>query len=135
MSKFLKRIQKSVKKDISNVVVLGNDNKSVNDILENFRSVFYIDFSNPIPRNRNIIPIRELSFLSNVYEVDIIFINQGYDDRSLQFIPTLTKKCLPVIFLNQDFTISNEYYDFFKRIRYEMISTVDNYQVWKVIRK
>jgi len=37
--------------------------------------------------------------------------------------------------LHNDLVLSTEYIDFFKRIRYEQITILDDYQIWKVIRR
>jgi len=135
MSKFIKRIQKSVKKSIDNVIVVGPDQKNIENMIGGFNTVFCINYQHPLPRYKNVIPIRDHAFLNELQVVDIIFLNTNYDNGIFQFIPQLTRKCAPVIFLHSSLVLSTEYIDFFRRIRYEQITVVDDYQVWKIIRK
>lgn len=135
MSKFLKRIQKTVKKDVNNCIIVGNVPSCIDDILESFKTVFYVNCNEPLPRNKKIIPIQEISFLQNLTDADVVFINQRFDENILQFLVPLSKLAGPAIFLNTDIVLSSEYINFFNRIRYEMVIILDQYQVWKIIRR
>jgi hypothetical protein len=135
MSKFIKRIQKNVKKHIDNVIVLGSDQKNIQNIIDGFNTVFCVNYQQELPRYKNVIPIQDHAFLKDLQVIDIIFLNTNYDSEIFQFIPHLTKTCSPDIFLNNDLVLSTEYIDFFKRIRYEQITVLDDYQIWKIIRK
>lgn len=135
MSKFFKRIQKTLKKDLHNSIVIGYNEKNFEFIVEDLQTVFYIDHKIPSPKNRKIIPIDTLSFLNELTTIDIIFINQGFDENILQFIPSLTRRCSPYILLSTETNIGSDYYDLFKRIYYEMIIIIEDYQVWKPIKK
>lgn len=135
MSKFLKRIQKVVKKDVSNCIVVGNDIPCLEEILENFKTVFYVHWNPSLPKSKKIIPIQEISFLQNLQDADVIFINQRFDENVLQFLVPLSRHSAPAIFLGTNVVLSTEYISFFNRIRYEMIVILDQYQVWKIIRK
>ena len=135
MAKFIKRIRKNVKKDISNVVVVGVNENHIDDIVNGFGTTFCIDFVRQLPRHKNLIPLKDIGFLNDLHNIDLIFINQGYDNNVLQFIPMLVKKCAPVIFLNENVVLSIEYIDLFKRIRYEQVDNLEGYQLWKIIKK
>lgn len=135
MSKFIKRIQKTVKKNIDNVIVVGSDQKNIESMIGGFNTVFCINIQHQLPKNKNVIPIQDHAFINELQTIDIVFLNINYDSGIFQFIPQLTRKCAPVIFLHKDLVLSTEYIDFFRRIRYEQISVVDDYQVWKIIRK
>jgi hypothetical protein len=135
MAKFIKRIQKNVKKTIDNVIVVGSDQKNIEDMINGFNTVFCISYQQQLPKYKNVIPIQDHSFLNEVQNIDIIFLNINYDDGVFQFIPQLIRKCAPVIFLNNSLVLSTEYIDFFRRIRYEQITILDEHQVWKIIRK
>jgi hypothetical protein len=135
MSKFIKRIQKAVKKTIDNVIVVGSDRKNIENIINSFNTVFCINYQDQLPRYKNVISIQDHNFLNELQNIDIIFCNINYENGIFQFIPQLTRKCAPVIFLNTSLVLSTEYIDFFKRIRYEQITVLDDYQVWKIIRK
>ena len=135
MSKFIKRIQKTVKKTIDNVIVVGSDQKNIESVIDGFNTVFCVSYQHQLPRYKNVIPIQDNNFLNELQNIDIIFLNINYDSGIFQFIPQLTRKCAPVIFLHKDLVLSTEYIDFFRRIRYEQITILDDYQVWKIIRK
>ena len=135
MSKFIKRIQKTVKKTIDNVIVVGSDEKNIENIIGGFNSVFCVNHTHQLPRYKNVIPIQDHQFLNELQNIDIVFLNINYDNGTFQFIPQLTRKCAPVIFLNNSLVLSTEYIDFFRRIRYEQITILDDYQIWKIVRK
>jgi len=135
MSKFIKRIQKAVKKTIDNVIVVGSDQKNIENMINGFSTVFCVNYQVQLPRCKNVIPIQDHNFINELQNIDIIFLNINYDNGIFQFIPQLTRKCAPVIFLNNSLVLSTEYIDFFKRIRYEQIIILDDYQIWKIIRK
>ena len=135
MSKFIKRIQKTVKKTIDNVIVVGSDQTNIDNIINGFNTVFCVSYQHQLPRYKKVIPIQENNFLNELQNIDIIFLNINYDNSIFQFIPQLTRKCAPVIFLNSSLALSTEYIDFFRRIRYEQITILNEYQIWKIIRK
>ena len=135
MSKFIKRIQKNVKKALDNVIVVGSDQKNIESMIDGFGTVFCISYQDQLPRYKNVISIQDNGFLNELQNIDIIFLNINYDNGIFQFIPQITRKCAPVIFLHSSLVLSTEYIDFFKRIRYEQITILDEYQIWKIIRK
>ena len=135
MSKFIKRIQKTVKKNIDNVIVVGSDQKNIENMVNGVNTMFCVSYQHRPPRHKNFIPIQDNSFLNELQNIDIIFLNINYNNDIFQFIPQLTRKCAPVIFLNNNLVLSTEYIDFFRRIRYEQITILDEYQIWKIIRK
>ena len=135
MSKFIKRIQKTVRKHVDTVIVVGPDQKNIENIISGFNTVFCVNYQQQLPKYKNIIPIQENTFLSELQNIDIVFLNINYDSDIFQFIPHLTRKCTPDIFLHNDLVLSTEYIDFFKRIRYEQITILDDYQIWKIIRR
>jgi hypothetical protein len=134
MSKFIKRVLKTCGKHTSNVILIGNEPVYLNDLIEGMNTIFYVD-AVPPPRVKNIIPILDIGFFNELNDVHVVFINQGFDNNVLQFLVPLTRKCSPVIFLNQAYPINRDYYDLFKRIHYEQITIIEPYQIWKVIRK
>jgi hypothetical protein len=135
MSKFIKRIQKSVRKHVDTAIVVGSDQKNIENIINGFNTVFCVNYQQQLPKYKNIITIQENTFLNELQNIDIVFLNINYDSDIFQFIPHLTRKCTPDIFLHNDLVLSTEYIDFFKRIRYEQITILDDYQIWKVIRR
>jgi hypothetical protein len=135
MSKFIKRIQKTIKKTLDNVVVVGTDEKNVESMINGFNTVFFVNCLHQLPKHKNVIPIQDLSFLNGLENIDIIFLNTNYNSEIFQYISNITRKNSSIIFLHNDLVLSTEYIDFFKRIRYEQITILDDYQIWKIIRK
>ena len=135
MSKFIKRIQKTVKKTIDNVIVVGSDQTNIEHMINGFNTVFCISNQHQLPRYKNVISIQDHGFLNELQNIDIVFLNINYNNDIFQFIPQLTRKCAPVIFLHNSLVLSTESIDFFRRIRYEQITILDDYQIWKIIRK
>jgi hypothetical protein len=135
MSKFLKRLKKIGGKHMDNAIVIGIDQNNINDLVESLKTVFVVDFEQIPPREKNIIHIQDLSFLANMLNIDVIFLNQRYDDNTVSFIISLVRRVQPVIFLKLSGDISKEYLEFFKRIRYEMLDVSGEYQIWKIIRR
>jgi hypothetical protein len=135
MSKFIKRLQKTIKKNINNCVMVGNNSDCTSAVINGFDTVFCVNWQETLPKYRNIIPIQDTGFLQDRTEIDIIFLNQRFDENILQFITPLSKRTAPTILLNNDIMLSTEYINFFNRIKYEMIQIVDQYQIWKQIRK
>ena len=134
MSKFIKRILKTSGVKSANVIFVGSSPDHLNDLVAGMKTVFYVG-ADLTPRVKNIIHIKDIGFLNDLSDIQIVFINQGFDDNVLQFLAPLTRRCTPVIFLNQEYPINKDYYDLFKRIRYEQITILEPYQIWKVIRK
>ena len=135
MAKFIKRIQKAVKKTIDNVIVVGSDQVNIDSMINGFNTVFCVNYQHQLPRHKNVISIQDNSFLNELQNIDIIFLNINYDNGIFQFIPQITRRCAPVIFLHNSLVLSTEYIDFFRRIRYEQLTILDDYQIWKIIRK
>ena len=125
MSKFIKRIQKTVKKTMDNVIVVGSDQKNIESVIDGFNTVFCVSYQHQLPKYKNVISIQDHSFLNELQNIDIIFLNINYDDGIFQFIPQITRRCAPVIFLHSSLVLSTEYIDFFRRIRYEQITILD----------
>jgi hypothetical protein len=134
MSKFIKRVLKTSGTKASNVILIGNNPDYLNDLISGMKTIFYVD-STPPPKEKNIIPIKDIGFFNELNDIQVVFINQGFDNNVLQFLVPLTRKCSPTIFLNQAYPINRDYYDLFKRIHYEQITIIEPYQIWKVIRK
>jgi hypothetical protein len=135
MSKFKKRLQKISKKHLQYAVVVGNDTDYINDIVESFNTVFVISSHSVPPRHKNIIHIKDNTYISNLPDIDIIFISQGFEISDLLFFNSLVRRIQPVILLNTKFTISTEYYDLLRKVRYEQIDMLGEYQIWKFIRR
>jgi len=135
MSKFLKRLKKIGGKHMDNAIVIGIDQNNINDLIEDLKTVFVVDFDQIPPKGKNIIHVQDLSFLANMLNINVIFLNQRYDDNTVSFIISLVRRVQPVIFLKLSGDISKEYLEFFKRIRYEMLDISGEYQIWKIIRR
>lgn len=134
MSKFIKRVLKTCGKHASTVIAIGDNTEYLNDLIEGMNVIFYVS-DIPSPKVKNIIPIKNVGFFNELHDVHAVFINQRFDNNILQFLVPMTRKCTPVIFLNQAYPINQDFYDLFKRIRYEQITIIEPYEIWKVVRK
>jgi hypothetical protein len=134
MSKFKKRLQKIVKKSLDSVILVNANEKDFGSVVESFQTVFLIGQCPVDIKSKNLIPIKDLTFTSTIYGIDAIFVNQGFDENQLSFLNALLRRCQPCVFLNLDFNITQEYRDFFAKLRYEQVDVNDGYQIWKVIK-
>jgi hypothetical protein len=134
MSKFKKRLQKIVKKSLDSVILVNANEKDFGSVVESFQTVFLIGQGPVDIKSKNLIPIKDLTFTSTIYGIDAIFVNQGFDENQLSFLNALLRRCQPCVFLNLDFNITQEYRDFFAKLRYEQVDVNDGYQIWKVIK-
>jgi hypothetical protein len=64
MSKFIKRIQKTVKKSVDTVIVVGSDQKNIENVIGGFNTVFCVGHQHQLPRYKNVIPIQDNNFLN-----------------------------------------------------------------------
>ena len=134
MSKFKKRLQKIVKKSLDSAILINANEKDFGSVVESFQTVFLIGQGPVDIKSKNLIPIKDLTFTSTIYGIDTIFVNQGFDENQLSFLNALLRRCQPCVFLNLDFNITQEYRDFFAKLRYEQVDVNDGYQIWKVIK-
>ena len=121
--------------DADVMYINASDENNIENMISGFNTVFCISYQHQLPRYKNVIPIQDHNFINELQNIDIVFLNINYDNSIFQFIPQLTRKCAPVIFLNNSLVLSTEYIDLFRRIRYEQITILDDYQIWKIIRK
>ena len=54
MSKFIKRLQKSIKKNIHTCVVVGNNPTCLENIVEGFDTMFCVNWMEILPKNKKI---------------------------------------------------------------------------------
>lgn len=135
MSKFTKRLQKLVKKNLNGALLIGTVENQIDDLLESFNTVFIFAPGGFGMKRRNLIPIKDSAFVSNLNEVDAIFINQGYDINVMRAVEPIVRKIYPVVFVNIDFARGDDLQEFFRSSRYEMVDINDQYQIWKLIRR
>jgi hypothetical protein len=136
MSKTFKRMLKSSGKKVQNVLMIGYSSEVVSDLVEDINTIFLVDSRlENSPKYKNVIHLRDTTFLSNVYSLDVILINLGYDINELQFMTMLLRRLSPIIFLNSKFNISKEYYSYFTKMRYEHMFIQGDYEVWKEIKR
>jgi hypothetical protein len=106
----------------------------LNDVLDSFKTVFIVNNDQLLPKHKGIIPLQDISFASQLNDIDVVFVNHGYDENRLQFLAALLRRSYPTVFVNVEFPIETEYRTFFAKLRYEQTDALDQYQVWKVIR-
>lgn len=135
MSKFWKRLQKNLNRKIDSALMIGLDPYAVDGLTPHVGTLFIVDQSPNIPRGRNILPIKDTKFFTHSQGIDLILINQGYDQSYLQFAFDVIRRLGPPVMLNQNFNLSKEYYGIFTKIKYEQLVIFGEYEIWKAIRK
>lgn len=136
MSKTFKRMLKSSGKKVQNILMVGHQEEALDDLVGDIHTIFLVDSRlEKSPKLKNVIHLRDTTFLSNVYSLDVIMINSGYDINELQFMTMILRRLSPIIFLNTKYNISKEYYDYFTKMRYEHIYIQGDYEVWKEIKR
>jgi hypothetical protein len=116
--------------------MVGYQEEVLDDLVGDIHTIFLVDprLENS-PKFKNVIHLRDTTFLSNVYSLDVIMINSGYDINELQFMTMILRKLSPIIFLNTKYNISKEYYNYFTKMRYEHMYIQGDYEVWKEIKR
>lgn len=135
MAKFSKKLQKLVKKNLENSISVGFSESRCEEFLETFKTIFVVNRYAVPPKHRSIIHISDVDFLSNVYNIDVIFIEQMFEPSDLVFLHSLLRRLNPVVLLNQQFGNDNQYIDGLRKLRYEHVDFFEEYQVWKIIRR
>lgn len=135
MSKFAKRLKKLGKKHLETAILVGSDFSNLENLLEVFGTVFVISNTTPEVKTKNLIHLRDLDYASSLYNIDMIFVNQGFDRDSLRFLTPLLRRTHPIILLNENYNIGVDFKEFLFKLRYEMIDINLGYQIWKEIRR
>lgn len=135
MSKFAKRLKKLGKKQLDVAISVGSDFSSLENLLEVFSTVFVVSTTAPEIKSRNLIYLNDIDYVSTLYNIDMIFINQGFDSSGLRFLAPLLRKTHPIILLNETYNISVEFKEFLFKLRYELVDINLGYQIWKEIRR
>ena len=135
MTKFSKRLKKLGKKQLDAAVSVGSDFSNLENLLDSFGTVFVV--SNVIPeiKTKNLIHLQDLDYVSTLYNIDMIFINQGFDRDGLRFLAPLLRRTHPIILLNENYNIGVDFKEYLFKLRYEMVEINLGYQIWKEIRK
>jgi hypothetical protein len=135
MSKFLKRIRKSVKKNLDQAIVVGSNTEQLEKLVDGFMTLFVIDHNHPPPRHKNIIHIQNVDFLATLTSIDLIILNQRFDIHHISFLHPMLRRIQPVILLDSAYTLTIEYYDYLRKFKYEQVDMLENYQIWKSVKK
>lgn len=133
MAKFSKKLRK-IKKHLSNCVVIGTAFENIDELLEVFDTVFILGATTLTVRQKNIIYVKDVAYVSSFFDVDMIFVDQD-KLQDMKFLAPLLSKSKPVIFIEGAEIISNEYAQCIKYHNYEVVELEKKYQIWKVKRQ
>ena len=129
MAKFSKKLTK-IKKRLANCVLLGQGFGHLDDILEVFGTVFVVGATTLTIRQRNIIYIADIDYLSMVSDIDMVFVDLDRTE-DMKFLSPILNRWHPIIFIEGGEIISNEQSQSIKFHNYEVVELEKNYQVWK----
>ena len=90
MSKFKKRITKSMSKPLNDCLVIGQGYGFLKDILEMYNTVFIYGNNEPVPKAKNLILRTSIDVAYNIPNITTIFIDQTHIKYFDQLIPILT---------------------------------------------
>jgi len=129
MSKFAKRIKKLNKK-CRNILVVGNAWGNLQELSENFSSVFLIDDQKRVLRAKNIIFRENYSNLNYINDIDIILIDRDHEMHLAELFPVFKRWNSFVLFEGPEL-ISKENQKFLKSHHYQIVDIQKRYYVWK----
>lgn len=127
MSKFSKRIL-SAKKEHRNCMVIGSGLGYLDDILENFQTVFIIDGINNL-RKRNIVYRENFDGLETLADIDFVFLDAAHFSN-LKKLRHVWLKCRPIFFLEGNDLFGIENYKYFRSESYALVERYKNMQKW-----
>lgn len=129
MSKFIKRIQKIVKHPRL-AIYLGQEHSDLPELSMLFPTVFRYRHSQVTLTGKNLIYVNDIKFLTSLNEIDMIFVDDLEKPIILE-IQSLLVKSRPLILSRCPDEVSIEQSNFFKKVRYQAVDHVNNYQIWK----
>jgi len=129
MSKLIKRIKKNFKNP-RNVLVIGTGFGFLEELCDNFPSVFIIStLINPIKR-KNLIYKENFEGIENVPDLDIIFIDRNQDINVEKLKPILLRY-RPTLFVEGDEIFGRTEYKFLKQFSFSVVERFGLYHIWK----
>lgn len=129
MAKFSKKLSK-IKKHLANCIVLGEGFGHLEDILESFGTVFILGATSLTIRQRNIIYVADVDYVSSLSDIDMVFVDLNRT-QDMRFLAPAITRWKPIIFIEGPEIISNEQSESIKSLNYEVVELEKHYQVWK----
>lgn len=130
MSKFAKRIKKLNKK-ARNVLILGNAWGNIQDLTENFSTIFLIDDHRRILRGRNVVFREDFNNIHLISDIDVILVDLDHQNYLKELIPVL-KRWNSIVLTEGKELISKENQTFLKSHNYQIVEINKSYFQWKL---
>jgi hypothetical protein len=128
MSKLVKRIRKNYK-NARNLLVIGTGFGFLEELCDNFASVFIIStLTDPIKR-RNLIYKEDFTLIDNLPEIDMIFMDRNQDIH-VEHLKTLLIKYHPTIFVEGDEIFGRREYKFLQQYNFAVVERYGAYHIW-----
>ena len=129
MSKFIKRLSK-VGKNIDTALVVGEDFVPLEDLLNNFNTVFVVADDHPNIKARNLVYRNFKSSLDALPAISVFFIQEKYNSSIANYLPLLTKSKATLVIWNSD-KLDREKIKPLLNYKYKRVSKEHDYHFWK----
>lgn len=129
MSKLVKRITKSFKRP-RNVLVVGTGFGYLEELCNNFASVFIITPSNNDFKKRNLIYREDFEGIEFVPDLDVIFIDKN-QEKNVEKLRPILLRYHPVIFVEGSVLFDRPQYKFLQQFNYSVTDLFGSYHIWK----
>jgi len=129
MSKLVKRIRKSFKRP-RNVLVVGTGFGFLEELCDNFASVFIISALNITFKKRNLIYREDFEGIEHIPDLDVIFIDKNQEVNVEKLKPILLRYH-PVMFVEGSIVFDRPQYKFLQQFKYSVTDVFGSYHIWK----
>jgi hypothetical protein len=131
MSKFTKRVL-GKGKNIRCCLVIGNGFDLINDIVDNFRTVFIVNSGDRSLRKRNVVYRQDFTNIDILTDIDVIFIDRD-QERGLALSEPLFAKFNPTVVIENTDSWSRESIRSLQLKGYQLVETHKNFIKWAKI--
>lgn len=131
MSKFIKKITKS-KKNPRNILVIGTGFERLEDLCDNFPSIFIISTGEQTVRKRNLIYKESFDHLEHLPDIDVIVMDRNQDIH-VSKLPPLLNRFQPIILVQGTELFGKAEYKFLKNYGYAVTQMFNDSHLWKKI--
>lgn len=130
MSKLIKSLQK-IKKKIGNCIVLGNAWGNLDDLVNNFDSVFIISLDEERLKSKNIVYRDNFNDPTLFSNINFVFINLNLLDEFEKLKPAVLL-FKPSILIGYGDYLDTKRSKYFNSIGYDLTTLRKDYQVWRL---
>lgn len=132
MSKFTKRLKK-ITKELDTALVVGSAFGNLNDLLDEFNTVFVIADEHPNIKARNLVYRHFKSDVNILPGISVFFIDTQYNTIISHYTHVLTKS-KPVLVIGDSNHLDREHIRPLLAHGYKRVSKQYDYHYWKVIK-